>query len=186
MVTGEASPSYIFYPGALERIAELIPNVKIITLMRDPAERAYSHYKHNVRKGRENLSFEEAIENESNRLNGEYDRIMSNDSYVSEKYLHFSYLARGNYLSQIQRVERLFKRKQILYINSHEFFRNTQKVFDEVAEFLNIKKYQLKIRRVYNPGNYSKNSENKVANLTHIFKSTNDGLADHIGRKLDW
>ena len=62
VITGEASPSYFFHPYAAKRIKETLPQIKLILVLRDPIERAYSHYTHIKRVNREPLSFEEAIE----------------------------------------------------------------------------------------------------------------------------
>ncbi len=66
--TGEASPYYLFHPHVPGRVAEHLPQVKLIALLRDPVGRAYSHYQHEVARGFETLSFEEAIEAEAARL----------------------------------------------------------------------------------------------------------------------
>src|SRR5215216_7751234 len=61
-IVGEASPGYLFHPHAPQRVATLLPNVRLIALLRDPVDRALSHYHHELALGRESLSFEEAIE----------------------------------------------------------------------------------------------------------------------------
>src|SRR5215217_8827850 len=63
-ITGEASPSYLFDPQVPERMARIIPEAKLIALLRNPIDRAYSHYQMEVRRGREERSFEEATEEE--------------------------------------------------------------------------------------------------------------------------
>ena len=70
-IIGEASPYYIFHPLCPKRIFDIIPEVKIIVLLRNPVERAYSHYWHEIRLGKENLSFEDAISEESSRIKNE-------------------------------------------------------------------------------------------------------------------
>ena len=51
VLTGEASPYYLFHPHAARRIARLLPDVKLIALLRNPVDRAFSHYHHEVRGG---------------------------------------------------------------------------------------------------------------------------------------
>src|SRR6266478_2297403 len=75
MITGEASTGYILYPHALKRIARTVPDTKLILILRNPVDRAYSHYQHSVRDGHENLCFEEAIAKEQGRIGEEYRRI---------------------------------------------------------------------------------------------------------------
>ena len=71
-VTGEASPYYLFHPHAPKRVAGLMPQMKLIVMLRNPVDRAYSHYHHEVAGGHEKLAtFEEAIACEDERLAGE-------------------------------------------------------------------------------------------------------------------
>ena len=63
-ITGEGSPYYIFHPLAPGRIANLLPRCRAILMLRDPISRAHSHYQHEVARGFEDLSFEEALEQE--------------------------------------------------------------------------------------------------------------------------
>ena len=63
-ITGEATPSYLVDPPVPERIAEAVPEVRLIVLLRDPVARAYSHFHMAYRKGNETRSFEEAVEEE--------------------------------------------------------------------------------------------------------------------------
>ena len=88
---------------AAQRLAREVPDVRIIVSLRDPVERAYSHYKERVRHGAEPLSFEEALEAEPGRLNGEAERIVRDPSYRSKAHEDHSYLAQGRYLDMLPR-----------------------------------------------------------------------------------
>ena len=95
--TWEASPNYLFYPGAARRAAEVAPGLKLIVLLRNPVDRAYSHYNHQVRRGNEPLStFEEALEAEEERLRPAKER-MRGEERLSVNFLRFSYVSRGLY-----------------------------------------------------------------------------------------
>jgi hypothetical protein len=101
-MTGEASPHYLFHPLAARRIANVLPEVKLIALLRNPVERAYSHYQLNVRRGREPLSFEQAIDKEEERLQGMREKILAGEDIPLYNFLHYSYLAKGIYADQLQ------------------------------------------------------------------------------------
>src|SRR5439155_3447898 len=75
LITGEGSPYYLFHPLVPERVAALLPEARLIALLRDPVERAYSHYQHFVERGIETLTFEQALEAEPERLKGEVERL---------------------------------------------------------------------------------------------------------------
>src|SRR5579872_7315495 len=83
LITGEATPYYIFHPLVPKRIFEFAPKIKLIILLRNPVDRAYSHYHHEVNLSVEKLSFEEALKAESGRLEGELDKIKSDETYYS-------------------------------------------------------------------------------------------------------
>lgn len=65
---GEKTPYYMYHPKVPERMNEIIPEAQLIFILRNPVDRAYSHYWHEVRKGRERFSFEGAIEKEEKRI----------------------------------------------------------------------------------------------------------------------
>ena len=99
---GEATPSYVHDKLAIERIAKTIPDVKLLMLLRNPVDRAYSHYWHNRWRARESLSFEEAIAEEPKRLlSSDADRAI------------YSYIDRGRYLDQLRRVLTHFPRNSL-------------------------------------------------------------------------
>src|SRR5437588_2037479 len=76
LITGEASPYYLFHPHAPRRISALIPKVKLIALLRNPVDRAFSQHWLEVQSGYETLSFKEAIESEQERLAGEWEKML--------------------------------------------------------------------------------------------------------------
>ena len=118
-VTGEASGYYLLHPHAVRRISEVLPEAKLIVLLRNPIERAWAHYHQSVGKG-ETLSFEEAIRKESERIEDEREKMLTDESYVSRKYRRFSYLTRGLYAEQIGAVRARFREEQLLILRSED------------------------------------------------------------------
>lgn len=135
-LTGEASPYYLFHPLVPARVKAALPQVKLIALLRNPIDRAYSHYQHYIAAGFEQLSFEEAIEREPERLRGEEEKLLQDGNYCSYNHQMYSYLARGRYTEQLQRWWRHFPREQILLITSEEFSENPSAVSRRALEFL--------------------------------------------------
>ncbi len=121
-VTGEASPSYLFHPHVPRRIAKALPHVKLIVLLRNPVDRAYSQYYHAVELGLETLPFEAAIKDEEERTARERAKIMQDEHYESYAFKHLSYLSRGIYVDQLQTWMSLFPREQFLILKSEEFY----------------------------------------------------------------
>ncbi|MCF8112202.1 MAG: sulfotransferase domain-containing protein [Desulfobacteraceae bacterium] len=133
-ITGEASPIYIFHPLVPGRIFELVPRVKLIALLRNPAERAISHFFHEKKKGREELPMLEAFKREEERLLP----IIERQDYKNKIFKNKSYKTRGLYRQQLDRFLKYFSRKQILIISSEDFFNNTSSVLKKIFQFLEI------------------------------------------------
>ena len=97
----ESSPYYLFHPLAAERIARDLPGVRLLVLVRDPVERAYSAHAHETARGFETEPFERALELETTRLAGEEERMAADPGYVSLSHQHHAYCARGRYAEQL-------------------------------------------------------------------------------------
>lgn len=137
-LTFESSPYYLFHPLAAERIARDLPGVRLLVLVRDPVERAYSAHAHELARGFESESFERALELEPERLDGEVERMIADQSYLSYGHQHQAYVARGQYAEQLDRLERLFGTGRIHVVDSGDFFAKPEPVYDSVLEFLGL------------------------------------------------
>lgn len=153
-ITGEATPfMYAYHVPRL--VHELTPDAKIIFLLRNPIQRAFSHYQHNVNKHQfESLTFSEAIRLEENRIANDLKHIQHNEWYNDGDNRAFSYVNRGNYQNQIKRWEKHFKPEQILIIKSEDFFSNSQHVLSQVTDFLQIEKFSFVVDKRFNQGKY--------------------------------
>jgi hypothetical protein len=137
-ITGESSPYYMFHPLAGQRIAADLPGVKLLVLLRDPVERAYSAHTHETARGFETEPFERALELEPIRLAGEEAKLIADPAYRSHSHQHHAYVTRGRYAEQLRRLERLFGRDRIHVVDSQRFFTEPEPVFAEVVDFLGI------------------------------------------------
>jgi hypothetical protein len=140
---GEASPSYLFHPLGPQRVAALLPDVRLIALVRNPADRAFSHYQHEVALGREPLSFEDALEAEEERTRGEVERMLADPGYFSRAWWDFTYLARGRYADQLERWLAVFPRDRLLVLSSEELAARTGPTYARVLEFLGARVHEL-------------------------------------------
>lgn len=188
-ITGEASPSYIFHPQAPERIAELTPSVKLIALLRNPVDRAYSHYKDNLRKKREDLSFEVAIEQEMERLSGGMERILDNEKYTNGSNFRYSYLGRGIYVDQLRKWFDLFSEEQFLILKSEDFYSDPVGCFNQVLEFLKLPKWRLEEYKQFNCNSELKDQAMHPSTrkqLIDYFEPHNQKLSEFLGMNFDW
>lgn len=140
---GESCSYYLFHPLALERIAEALPGASLIVMLRDPVERAYSHYNHEVARGFEDLSFEEALAREPERLDGEDERMIAEPAYDSFSWRHHSYFTRGLYAAQLERLYGLFDREQVHVLESGRFFGDPDAEYRRVLGFLGLPEIHL-------------------------------------------
>lgn len=134
---GEITPYYIFHPQAPQRIADLLPDARLILLLRDPVERCLSQYFHSCRWGLESLGLEEALASEEDRLLGaELKLALAGATHRSHQ--EHSYLARSRYEEQLTRYEQLFPSKQMLVLRSEDLFEQGPHVWERVQTFLQL------------------------------------------------
>jgi hypothetical protein len=186
MVTGEGSPYYLAHPHAPYRIAKALPGVKLIALLRDPVERAYSHFQHEVARGFEDLSFEEALEQEPRRLHGELEKMRNDPSYNSFAFQHHTYLERGRYADQLDVWYRLFPRDQILVLRSEDLFADPEWTYGEVLRFLGVSAFSLREYEAFNPRTYTEMQPQTRRNLVQYFAEPNERLYDLVGVDFGW
>lgn len=185
-LTGEATPYYIFHPHAPRRIAQLLPHVKLIVLLRNPVDRAYSHYNHELRKKAEQLTFEEALKQESARLAPEIERMMQDENYYSFAHQHYSYLARGVYVEQLKVWFKLFPKDRFLILKSEDFNRDISGTLNQIYRFLGLPELPPKDYPYHNRGNYSKMPSEVRLQLQDYFRPYNQQLYQLLDRDLGW
>jgi hypothetical protein len=186
VVTGEASPYYLFHPLAPERASKVVPNGRFIAILRDPIARAHSHYQHEVARGFETLTFEEALEREPARLKGEEERMLADPSYFSLTHQHHSYVARGKYLEQVRRWHSLIDRSQLLILDSADLFGEPDRTFAQVLAFLGLDSFSLPTYEKMNAHMYDRMSPTALAYLREQFARPNQELFEYLGREFHW
>ncbi|MFQ5493547.1 MAG: sulfotransferase domain-containing protein [Candidatus Dojkabacteria bacterium] len=186
-ITGEATPYYLYHPLVPERTHQLLPDVKIIVVLRDPVSRAFSHYNMSVRQKNETEDFEEAIELEEARINNKEKKLTLGEiSYSSEHQFH-SYIARGRYAQQLERWFKYYPREQFLITTSDRLKAEPEQVASEIFEFLGLKPYRIDKGRKRNVGEYKSKLDPKIKNKLHeYFAPHNKRLEELIQKKLNW
>jgi len=187
-ITGEASPYYMFHPLCAERIHDLLPDVRLIFVLRNPIDRAISQYFHAVKWKQESLPIEEAFAAEEERLRGEKHKLSSLAGYESPEHQHHSYRSRGLYAAQLERYFDLFPREQILVMPSDELYgepgSTLTKAFAHVGVDAGFTPTDLEPRNV---GAYAgKVPERLRASLADSFVNANQQLYDLIDMDFGW
>jgi hypothetical protein len=186
LIAGEASPYYIAHPLAAQRIAKDIPSAKLIVLLRNPVNRAYSEYQMRVRQGIETLSFEDAIAKENERTAGEVEKLIANPSYSSLPHRHYSYIARSIYADQLTHWFKYFPRDQFLIIQSEALLKSSETVMSEIFSFLEVPVVKVKSDELYHHIPYESLSPELRTRLTEFFRPHNERLYQLINASWRW
>jgi hypothetical protein len=150
VVAGESTPYYLYHPLAPMRAAADLPEVRILVVLRDPVERAFSHWKERRSNDGEPLDFGAAIEAESDRLAGEEARLIADPGATSVAHRHWSYLDQGRYAPALERWFRAVGRERVLVEISEEMYATPQATFDRVTEHLGLAGHRLSDPGVHN------------------------------------
>ena len=166
-ITGEATPYYLFDPPVAERMAKIVPKTQLIALLRNPIDRAYSHYQMQVKRGTEPRSFEEAIEQP-----------------------HSSYVSRGIYVDQLLRWFEFFSKEQMLILKSEDFFERPVETLKVVLTFLDIPDWQpeaSELQQRRHTGTYSQKMDPATRRrLEAYFEPYNQRLYEYLDVDFGW
>ena len=172
----EASPDYLYHHDVPARLAELIPDARLVALLRDPVERAYSHFQHEKALGFETLTFEEAIDAEPDRLRG-------HDPFAQQ---HHSYCARGRYLEQLDRWLDVVDRSQLLVVRAEDFFMEPEHIVNEVLDHAGLPTGARGPFPRQNSLRYDGIDPVVRESVERSFAPHNDALAGRFGARFRW
>src|SRR5262245_42568124 len=185
-LVGEASPSYLFHPLAPERVRAVVPEARLVALVRDPVARAYSQYQHEVALGREPLSFEDALAAEPERTRGEVERLVADPRAFSRAWWDHTYVARGLYAEQLERWLAVFPREQLLVVRSEDLGERPAETYAEILSFLGAAPHALdEYPRIFGR-EYADMSPETRLTLAARFAEPNRRLEALLGRDLGW
>lgn len=184
--TGEASTEYLHLRTVAERARELLPDTQIIVLLRDPVNRAYSHYNHAVKNNKEDLSFAQAIEKEQERIDGEQEKVEENPGYTNLHYRSHTYLTRGKYAEFLKPWFDHFDRDQIKVIKSENLFQEPGETTNDVFRFLGVKSYELDKYHQVNKRDYEDLDEELKEKIQKYYEPHIEELKELIGQDMEW
>ena len=187
-ITGEASPYYLAHPQVPRRVHSVCPRIPMIVILRDPIERAHSHYLHNCRIGAESCTtFAEALDREPERLAGELERMSADERYESFAHRHHSYVLRGQYAAQLRAWFDVFPREQILVLENEALARDPAGVYRRVLDFLQLPPWQPQAFARHNAAGSSAPLEAKIrTQLAEHFEPHNRELYELLGHEFAW
>jgi hypothetical protein len=183
----ESAGYYMHHPLAPERIARDLPGVKLLVLLRDPVERAFSAHKHELARGYETeTSFERALALEPERLDGEVARIRNEPGYLSHSHRHHSYVDRGHYAEQLEVLFGLFGRERVHVAFAEHFFSEPEPCFDAVVDFLGLPRWRPPVFERHNARPGSPLPDALHARLREHFEPHDEKLAALLGEVPPW
>ena len=159
-IYGEATPIYMYWDKAMQRIYNHNSKVKIIAILRNPIERAFSHWNMEVRKEKENRDFFTCISQEI--------RDLKNGGKAQHRT--FSYVDRGLYANQIEKIYELFPQEQVLFMKYDTFLSSQSKALKVVFKFLKVPAEGYKFeRKTLNKIEYSSTIKESETTLLREF-----------------
>ena len=187
LTVGEQTATYLFHPLIPKRIHTTIPNAKLIVVLRNPVDRAYSNYTHQVREGIEKRTFEEAIKSELKRIeicknNSEYK--INNDDFSN--HVIFSYLRHGIYVDFIKAWMEFFTKEQFLILPTYDLNNNRAKFLKQVFDYLNVQNFEIKDVERQNVGEYKKLDKSMRKFLVDYYRPHNERLFKLLEKNFDW
>jgi hypothetical protein len=183
-ITFEATPIYIFNPLVPKRVSELVPDVKIIAVLRNPTERAISHYFHAKRIKKETLPIYEALVQEEKRL----QPVIERKDYRNWMMVHYSYKKRGLYEEQLRRYLEYFPRKQMLIVSSEDLFGDLHGTLERIFDFVGADTdFRIDDIRARNIGYNRVECDARVYDyLDNYFLPHNQALYELVGEDFGW
>ena len=187
-ITGEATPNYVFYPEAHSRVKQSLPNVKLIVILRNPIDRAYSHYNYQKKLHRgalENTTFEEIVTQEIEKMN--------NDGFEKEFLRNFNlkndrmpYVHLGIYVKFLKKWMNVFPKEQFHVIKTEELEQNPNQIINDVFHFLGLKEHTIPDLKKRNTTKYLEMKSETRKMLYEFYTPYNNELEKLLGMKFDW
>lgn len=184
----ESSPYYLWHPAAAARIASDLPDVRVLAVLRDPVERAYSAWSHERARGYETESFERALELEPERLAGQEAKLLDpaqGRNPRSFAHQHQAYVSRGEYIDQLLRMEGAVGRERMLVLDSLDLWSDPERHWPAVTDFLGLPPAEVVFDQ-HNARSRSPLPDQLRARLSRHYEPFDDRLATWWGRRPGW
>ena len=184
--TFESSGYYLFHPLAAARIARDLPGVRVVVMVREPVERAYSAHRHELARGFETEPFEVALELEEERTAGEVEKILADPTYESFDHRHHAYLGRSRYSEQIDRLREELGPDRVYVVDADVFFADPGVEFERLRSWLGLPPWRPREVEQWNARPRTPMDPELRARLEAYFEPYDARLAEQMGRVPSW
>ena len=187
-ITGEASPFYMAHPRVAERIAHDCPHTRLIVMLRNPADRAISHYEQEFRRQHDTADLAKALADEEQRTAKDWAALAAGALLTRSNAQRFSYRQRGYYARQLQPYFDRFPRQQLFVLQSETFFTQPLDILPNLYHFLGVDPaFRPTDWSVRKPGHYEKSQYDALyRELMQHYEPENETLFALLGERYDW
>ena len=184
---GEATPYYLFHPRCPASVHAMLPEARLVVVLRDPVERAVSHHRHEVRWGQEpEADLARSLALESERTRGEEERLLREPGSFSHAHNHWSYRARGEYARQLRAWLEHYPREQLHMVLSERLFAEPERELARVQEHVGVEPRDLGSFPHANSARGADLDPATRAELTEHYRPHNQELAELLGEDPGW
>lgn len=177
----DATANYFEFPASAERIRSVIPAAKVIILLRDPVQRAWSHYRMAVRNGFEKADFPTALLQEEERIG--WGASKGNHNYAFQR---LAYRTKGIYADFLPAWLKVFKEDQLLVLQSERLFSEPEVILPIVLKFFELDSFPIRLSHVNaDPDPVFPDPETEE-NLRKFYYIHNERLYKLLGQRYDW
>lgn len=172
-IIGEATPIYMYWYEVPKRIWEYNPNIKLIVMLRNPIDRAYSHWNMERSRKADSFSFLEAVLKERKRCR----------ETLPQQHRVYSYIDRGFYLEQLRRLWTFFPKDRVLIMKNEYLKEKPNEALRDVCEFLGVSQFRYMQHKNVHSRPYDSNiSKEEREYLRFLFEFE----IKELERELNW
>jgi hypothetical protein len=180
----EATPSYLPSPPALRMMGQVLPDAKVVVLLRDPVARAFSHYQHYRTRRLDQREFPEVVRQQI--AQSPYQPVRG-AAVGPDAAAMLEYVYRGYYALQLEVLFEQYPRERVLIIDSAELFDDTNAVCQQVFDFVGLDHHDVPPRKIHNRGYYRERIDPATAELLREHYRPHDKLlVELVGRRFRW
>jgi len=184
-ITFEATPYYLFHPHAPARAHQVVPHAVVVALLRDPVERAFSHWKERCNHT-EPLDFAPALAAEADRTAGEEDRLMKDPTATSFAHRHQTYLAQGRYAPMLERWFDAYGTDQVIVEAAETFYSDPQAFLDRLTDRVGLPRRNLGSPKPFNAEPSADMDPVVRTSLTERLSPDIVAVEGLLGRAMPW
>jgi len=160
-ICGESTPNYLAHPDAASRLRAVVPDARIVMLLREPIDRVWSQYRWQRRFGGETLDLADALHAEAERAGGGFE-MMGADRQTRNRFIFHGYLARSRYADQLEWWCDAFPHDQLLLLRSEDLFADPAGVLARTCRFLDLPVFELAAYDVENEGTGDRTADGAI------------------------